>query len=183
MNRIACRIHCTSMKRNGIIALGLIFFLGSAIPGFAGEFRLGAGFRYWRLSDASDVRGIKRSGRSEYITAQYRLMPLVKGRFDLERFPSSFAGGSRSVYAPQIHLVAGGWVYGALGAGILYSDGQWADRPFTQVCAGLDVPVFPRVRLDVHLRYQVSEWGRINRAAPDFESDLWSLGLALGIRL
>jgi hypothetical protein len=170
------------MTMNGrICRAGLILSLAlwSAVAAHADDSRLGLGVRYWRTTEGVGDRDIDRDGPSWFITYQRRVAPLIAWQADLELFSSRFAGSTSEVFAPQAFAVLGGWVYGALGAGILYADGRFADRPFFLARLGLDLKVLPRTRVDLHASYVFSEWGNINRIHRDFQSNVASMGAAV----
>lgn len=148
------------------------------MAGAASAQRIGVGAHYWRTVDSMGD-GFDRDGLAYVITYQAPLLPLVKLQADLEMFPRGFAGADRRVYAPQALGIVGGVVYGGAGAGILYSDGGFADRLFYLVRAGLDLPVLPNLRLDVHANYHFSEWKGIHDVPDKVSSDTVTLGAAL----
>lgn len=167
------------MKRFAMIGAA-VFSLSALLPAEAADNRLGLGAHYWKVVDSPDVRDIGRDGGSWFITYQRRVMPLLKWQADLEILPQEFAGSESEVFAPQLFAVVGGWVYGAIGTGILFSDGRFANRPFFNLRAGLDWKLLPRTRADLHVNYQFSEWRNINRSSDRrFESDAVFVGGAV----
>ncbi len=159
--------------------MALVWMLAGAFTESTADSRFGMGAHYWRTMDSVGDRDIERDGMSWFVTYQRRVMPLLKWQADLEILPRDFAGSRSEVFAPQFFAVVGGWVYGAVGAGILYSDGRFSDRPFYNVRAGLDLKLLPRTRFDLHVNYQLSEWGSINRADRDYDSDVLFAGGAV----
>lgn len=140
--------------------------------------RLGLGAHYWRTVDTVPD-GFDRDGLSYRLTFQNNITPLLHYQVDLERFPSGFGGIEKAVYAPQAMLLVGRWVYGGVGAGILYSDGDFADRPFYLFRAGLDLSLLPRIRLDINANYHFSEWRGLSEMGRDIDTDTVTLGAAL----
>lgn len=149
-----------------------------AVPAAAGQ-RIGAGAHYWRTVDSLDNDSFDRDGVSYLITYQGEVIPLVKYQTDLEIYRRGYAGSRYTVYAPQALAIVGGWVYGGVGIGILYADSRFANKPFYLLRAGLDLPILPRLRLDINANYHFSEWRGINRTAKDIESDTITIGGAL----
>ncbi len=168
------------MKKYILWAVVMVWGWSGLYPAEGTDNRFGMGAHYWRTMDSVGSRDIERDGGSWFITYQRRVLPLLKWQADLEILPREFAGSESEVFAPQVFAVAGGWVYGAVGAGILFSDGRFGSQPFYNLRAGLDWKVLPRTRLDLHVNYQVSEWKHINRSDDRrFESDVLLFGAAV----
>ena len=161
----------------------MVFIVSGTLMVSSADSRLGLGVHYWRTVKSVPDGEISRDGMSWYVTYQRRFMPLLKWQADLEILPREFAGSDKEVFAPQLYAVVGGWIYGAIGAGILYSDGRFADSPFYNARAGLDLKLLPRTRFDLHVNYQFSEWSGINRADRDFDSDVIAVGLAVRMEI
>ncbi len=166
------------MRHTSLRLLLIALFCASPVIAEADQ-RIGAGVHYWRTVDSIDDRAFDRDGLSYVITYQGGLLPLLKYQTDLQIFPKTFAGSEKTVYAPQVLGIVGHWIYAGAGIGILYADGSFADRPFYLLRAGLDLPILPRLRLDINANYHFSEWKGINEIADDIESDTITFGAAL----
>lgn len=148
----------------------------SAAPA-AAEQRLGVGLHYWRtLDDLAGGDDIDRDGLAGLLTYQYAPIGLFKVQVDLEYFDSGFGGATEAAYSPQVYLVVGGKIYGAVGVGVLYSDSleDNVSDPFYAFRVGSDFVILPRVHLDVNANYRTSEWDQI-----DADTDTVTLGAAV----
>jgi hypothetical protein len=87
---------------------------------------------------------------------------------DVEVLPSSLTG-AKVGYMPQAYALLGGFIYGGVGIGYLYSDGEFAKNPTYALRAGLDIPL-SKIHLDVNANYRFSKWGG------DFNTDLITVG-------
>ena len=94
---------------------------------------------------------------------------------------SGYAGAAQDVWAPQAYLILGKTLYGAVGVGGYYSDGNWADKPFYAFRLGVDLEFFSRLHLDLNANYRFQDWSSLN--ASDIKSDTITLGVAARIAL
>ncbi len=172
------------MLNNRIRGLYLILILcicGICIPSAsAGSHAIGIGANYWRTVDELDT-DIDRDGLSWLATYQRNLSRLLAVQTDLEWFPSGFGGTEKDVFAPQAYLLAGGALYIGVGIGILYSDGDFNDKPYYAVRLGLDLEMLPTVHLDINANYQFSEWDTIYQLEESISSDTVFMGAAVRI--
>ena len=165
-----------------ILAIGILLVGCFVLAESAQGQRIGVGAHYWRTVDTLPD-GFDRDGLSYRLTFQNNLSPLLHYQVDIERLPSGYAGADKTVYAPQAMLLMGRWVYGGVGVGILYSDGDFADRPFYLVRAGVDISLLPRVRLDINANYHFSEWRGLSEMGRDIDTDTITIGAALRLAL
>lgn len=159
-------------KQYGLIAaMGLLVLAGSALA--EGDHRVGVGAHYWTTVDDIDVRDVDEDGVSWLLSYQY--WPSVFGvEAAVEWFESGFAGSDEDVYAPQAYLLVGSLLYGAVGIGGYYSDGDWADNPFYAFRAGLNLQLLPRLFLDINANYRFEDWEGLEGS--DIDSDTITLG-------
>jgi hypothetical protein len=154
---------------------GMLFAGGAASAGV----RVGAGAHYWTAVDNVDVKNVDEDGFSYYASAQVAFSDYVKLEADLEWFDKGFGGSTEEVYAPEAFLVLGDVLYAAAGIGVYYVDGDFADDPFYSFRAGLDIPVLPRLRLDINANYRFENWDSLHDNTEDIGSDTITLGAAL----
>lgn len=165
-----------------VIAVALVLIGSTFLLQEASGQRIGVGAHYWRTVDTLPDE-FDRDGISYRLTYQNSLTALTHYQIDLERFDRSFAGSDKPLYAPQAMLLLGRVIYGGVGIGILYSDGDFAKRPFYLLRAGLDISLLPRLRLDVNANYHFSEWRGVQDIAGDINSDTITVGAALRLAL
>lgn len=142
-----------------------------------GSHRLGGGVHYWKtLSDLEDNHNdIDDNGFSYLVSYQY-VYSWLKVEADVEIFPKNFRGSDKVSVAPEAFLMLGGIIYGGPGIGITYTDDQdldnkWSD-PYGLLKAGVDIPLFDVLHLDIHCIYQFTKWADWN----EFDTDTITLG-------
>ena len=143
-----------------------------AWPAAAADHRIGGGFHYWKTIDDLADEGfddIDDSGLAQVLSYQYVPGGLIKLEIDLERFPDGFGGSLDETYSPQAYIVVGSFVYGALGAGVLISDGfeDEVSDPFFAAKVGIDMLLLPKLHLDINANYRFDDWNQLNEAETD----------------
>lgn len=172
------------MRTRWIMVAAVIGVLAAVQGGrAAGDSRLGVGVNYWTTVDNIDVNDIDENGSSWLITYQLRLAALLRLETDLEIFPSDFEGIHGTVYAPQAYLVVGMGLYAALGAGILYNDGDFADEMFYALRAGIELEIIPELYLDLNANYRFADGSSLSEIGHDIDGDTITLGAALRLAL
>ncbi|HAS83158.1 MAG TPA: hypothetical protein DCS43_10925 [Verrucomicrobia bacterium] len=144
-----------------------------------GNSRLGGGVNFWTAVDDIDDRGIDDNGTSWLISYQHRIASLLRVEADLEVFPSDFMGIHGTVTAPQAYLVVGMGIYAALGTGILYSDGDFADELFYALRAGIELEILTDMYLDLNVNYRFADGPSMSEIGHDIDGDTMTLGAAL----
>ena len=161
-----------------IIGLAVCACISGFVQAEAGT-RIGAGLTYWHALDDVDFSDFDRDGASWFFSYQSRGAYLIGWEADLEFMPKGFMASPKTVYAPQAYVVAGTSIYGALGIGWYYSDGDWADEPFYALRAGMDFAVLPTIYLDLSANYRFTKWGDLKDEDIDIDTDTLMLGAAL----
>ncbi len=156
-----------------VAGLGLLV-LGVDAPA-AGGIQVGAGANYWRSLKNIDVQHVDRDGFSYMVTCQYR-PGWIGIEADVERMQKGFGGSDQDVYEPQAYLVIGKALYGAVGIGGYYTDGDFSSKPFYAFRAGLDLEVLPMLHLDINANYRFEDWSALNSAS--LTTDTITLGVA-----
>ncbi|MBN1268246.1 MAG: hypothetical protein JXB04_01545 [Kiritimatiellae bacterium] len=145
--------------------------------------RIGAGAHYWTALEDVDADDIEDDGLSYLASVQFFPDSLLKLQADLEIFPDGFAGQTETTYAPQAFALVGYGIYGGLGVGINYADGDFADDPFYTVRVGINLELLPFLHLDVNANYQFVEWEKIETLDEDVDTDTITLGAAVRLDL
>lgn len=144
------------MKITTFWVLGLALpamFLMAGAPAAAVEHRLGLGVHAWKpASELFDDPSVdSERDLAGLLSYQLVLLRAFKLQGDLEYFPNGFGGSGEEAWSPQVLLVLGDRLYAAAGAGWIYSK-ELADD-FSEVIyiarLGVDMPILPRLRLDV----------------------------------
>jgi hypothetical protein len=142
--------------------------------------RLGLGVNYWKtIDDIGDE--VKSSGFSYLVSYQYVPFRYLKFEADVEVFPK-IATGNDVAFAPELYVTAGGLFYVGTGIGIYYHDSYWSDAPFYMLRAGVDIPIAPRLFLDVNVRYRFNDWHSLD-VSEDLRTDTIRFGALLRFTL
>jgi len=141
---------------------------------------IGLGAHYWRVIDDIDVDNVEESGLA-YLGA-YRIDGgLIAFQGELEVFPEDFGGATERVYSPQALVLVGGGIYAGLGVGVLYSDGEFADKPYYLVRAGIELAAFGPVSLDINANYLFNDFDSFDTS--DIDTDTVTLGAMVRVEL
>lgn len=162
--------------------VGLVAMVVAGVAGSASaDHAIGAGANYWRtIDDVKDHPGFDRDGVSYYLSYQYKPVPILFLEAQVESMPDGFIAGDKSVIAPQLYLGAKIlFVYGAAGIGRYYSDGEWADKMFYVLRAGVDLTLIPFVHLDINANYQFWNLDELDNRGTDIGTDTVRLGAAV----
>jgi len=156
-------------------AAGLLLLALAAGARGDGGLRVGAGVNYWRALSDINVHHVDQDGFSYVAGVQYR-PGWVGVEADVEWLRKGFGGADEDVYEPQAYLVVGKALYGAVGIGGYYTDGDFSSKPFYAFRVGLDLEVLPILHLDVNANYRFEDWSALSGA--DINSDTIFLGAA-----
>ncbi len=141
--------------------------------------RIGAGANYWTVIDDIDVSDIDDDGFSYNISYQYRLEGPFALDLTLEKLPDRFG---EDVYAPQGYLLLGSVIYAGIGAGAIYTDGDFSDEPFYAIKAGVSLP-FPFLELDLSAHYRFNDFADLDDEDRKIDTDTVFLGGSLRLAL
>ena len=130
------------MKRSvglSLLAVSLVL-VGAPSAQAQGMHRIGGGVEYLRtLGDIKDAPEFDANALGFVASYQYVTNPFrIEG--DLELIPD-FGGTDEMLFAPQAYLLVGGLIYGGVGIGAGYFDGDWLSDPFYALRGGVDLPL------------------------------------------
>ncbi len=175
----------------GLACSGLATLNATAEEGSANPHRLGIGVHYWSSVPKVDLSGATIDGHrvesrdhgdedgvSWLATYQYRPGLLGVG-LDVEWKDKGYVGATDDVFEPQLYIIVGTKLYAAAGIGGYYSDGKFADDPFTLLRAGVDLPIAGDLYLDIHAMWRFENWDSIKDRTTDDESDSFAAGVSL----
>ena len=154
--------------------IGFVFLLG---PAYGGDHRIGVGAHYWDTVDHLDDYwdDLDEDGFTWMISYQYK--PSLLGmELDLEFTDDQF---DERVYSPQAYFIVGGFVYGGIGIGVHYFDGDTSD-PFYALKVGLDIVLLPTIHLDINGNYRFENW-EFDDVKEDIDTDTVTLGAVVRI--
>lgn len=154
---------------------GLVLATGAAAEG---NVRIGGGVHYWRTIDdlEADDFDVESDGLAYLASVQFLFNDWVRLEGNLEYFPDDFAGATEDVWAPQGLILLGSGLYGGLGVGTFYTDGEFGDDPFFLLRAGFDVEVLPSLRLDINANYHFTDFESITEVEENVDTDTITLG-------
>jgi len=173
--------------RKRFALVGLACMLAAGIGGRAQaevKHRFGAGARYWMAVSKVKPDNVDQEGVSWLLTYQLQPVSMLRIEADVEMMPESFgafAAPGQDVYAPQVYLLVGMGLYAGVGAGTYYVDGEFWDKPFYGLRAGLDLMIVPHLYLDINGNYRFEKWNELN--GQDISEDTVFLGAALRIEI
>ena len=152
-----------------LLFLAPLALLGVAAPAHAEGHRLGVGLHYWRAIDdlVEDDFELDESGLAGIVSYQYG--SFIRFEVDLEIFPDGFGGSTDTAVSPQVFVVVGSGIYGALGTGVTWSqdlEGDFSD-PFWIARVGWDLDLLPKVILDLNLNYQFDAFSELDEVQSD----------------
>ena len=143
--------------------------------------RFGGGIHYWTVVDDVDLEEVDKDGVGWFVSYQLRPESLLGFELDLEVLPDDFSGARETVYAPQAHGIIGDTLYAAVGIGIYYSDDDFAEDPFFNLRAGINLELLPRLFFDVSGNYRFTEWD--NSITRDIDTDTVTIAAAVRLEL
>lgn len=134
---------------------------------------VGLGVHYWRVLDDIDIDNFQESGLS-YLAAYRYDGGLLAFQGEVEYFSSDFGVSTESVYSPQFVVILGDGIFAAIGAGILYTDGEFANKPYYLLRAGFNIIHIGPVALEINANYLFTDFSSFS--TDDIKSDTITLG-------
>jgi hypothetical protein len=159
-----------------LVILTLLTLRLHAEPGHS----IGFGANYWQVIDDIDVDNVDENGFSWLLAYRYD-GGLLNLHAELETFPEDYAGAPKDVYAPQALVTVGESIFVGVGAGIQYTDGEWADDFYYFFRAGLSVIQLGPAHIDLHANYIFSDFNTLD--SDDIDTDTITLGAMVRLDL
>lgn len=167
----------------GIIAICAVMTVFSGDVVADSGSRIGGGVHYWVAMDDIDTDDVDENGFAYMFSYQYSSGALVLFEANLEVFPEDMTGTDENLYAPQAFVLLGGAIYGGLGAGYFYYDGEFSDDPFYILRAGLNLELLPSIYLDINANYHFTDIGEIDEVSDEIDTDTMTVGAMLRFAL
>jgi len=159
------------------LATALVIYVICVPWAASAQTSIGGGLNYWHALEDIDLDEFDQDGASLFFSLRGGGGALFRWEADFEIMPEGFMGSPASTFAPQLYLVAGRTITGAIGMGWYYSDGNWTDQPFFVLRAGIEFVLLPKLSLDVMMNYRFTDWGELE--GEDINTDTIMLGAAL----
>jgi len=140
------------MRRHSVIGIALAAMMLPALAGnaLAGA-SLGAGVHYLHNLGEIEESGFENNSYSVLGSLLWS-GPMLKFEAQLE-YMFDMMGTDEGAFLPQAYALIGGMIYGGLGIGLVNFDGEWADNPFYNLRAGVNLPL-GGLGLDAYATYQ-----------------------------
>lgn len=129
------------------------------------RFKFGAGVHYMKtVGSISDEEEFDEDALNLLLAAKMPL-GLITVEFDSE-WALDYGGSDNTLWMPQVFGLVGQFIYGGVGIGTGYVDGEWFDNPVYTLRAGVNFPL-GRFAVDVNANYQFMS----SRALENADSD------------
>ncbi|MFT5697609.1 MAG: hypothetical protein ACI8ZB_000457 [Desulforhopalus sp.] len=162
-----------------LLFIGLITM--TATGALAGDHRIGGGANYWVAIDDIEVGDNKLDDDGLSFFGSYQYWPGLFGlEVDVEFQPDRF---DESAISPQAYLLVGKGIYGGIGIGTTYTDGDFVDEPFFALKAGFNIELLPGIYGDIYGTYRFNDTADFDNEDTDIDTDTVFLGLAVRIAL
>ncbi len=165
------------MKRSGIAAammFVMVFAMGSSVQAYDNH-RFGAGVRYWIALEDIDTDKVDENGFAYILSYQYQMAGFSKLEGNIEYLGKGYAGSDDYSLSPQVYFLVGRGLYGGLGVGITYSDGEFADKAYFALRVGIDFEILPAIFVDINVNYRFEDWDS-DDVQEDIDTDTVTLG-------
>ncbi len=161
-------IHPFRIAFAGLIALVLG---GTELQAADSNFQIGVGANYWvAVEDAIDD-SFDEDGLGWMISSRYMFTPYFGLGLELERSPDNYIQLEEPIYCPAAYLIVGKGLYGGLGVGTYFYDGEFIEDVFYALRVGLAVEIVPHLILDLNVNYRVDKWSGIKEADDNIDTD------------
>jgi len=142
--------------------------------------RIGVGATYWHtLDEIQDDAEYDQDGMAWFVSYQCKPVWLLFVEAQVAQMPEGFLAAPEVVYAPEALVgIEFLFIYGAVGVGKYYSDGDWRDDPFYDLRAGLNLGLLPFLKLDVYGTYRFMDLKELD-VEEDIDADTLMFGAAL----
>ena len=99
---------------------------------------------------------------------------------EVEQSPDNFVFLDKHLYLPSAYAILGNGIYGGIGLGTYYYDGDFYGDVWYALRAGFKVPILANsLVLDVNVNYRVENWDDIKDAGEHVDTDTLMIGAAL----
>ena len=158
--------------------LVLLLVLAFPVANASAEHRLGGGVNYWVMLEDLD-NDFDDKGLSYMVSYQY-WAGLIGVELDVELLPNRL---DETAIAPQAYLLIGKGIYGGAGIGIINSGGDFADKPFFALKAGVNLELLPSTYVDISANYRFSDKEDLDDKNKNIDTDTVFLGAAFRFAL
>ncbi len=141
---------------------------------------LGAGATYWYSIDEAKDQSFDRDGLGWMISSRIPLSDFFAIGLEVEQSPDNFVFLPKHLYLPSAYAILGNGIYGGIGIGTYYYDGDFYGDVWYALRAGFKVPLLANgLVLDVNVNYRVENWDDIKDVGDKVDTDTLMIGAAL----
>ncbi len=144
--------------------------------------QLGIGANYWVAAKHAVSDSFDRNGVGWMLSTRYMATPYFGFGFEIERSPKDYVQFEKPIYCPAGYLIVGKGIYGALGVGTYYYDGDFYEDVFYALRLGFAMELIPHVIFDINANYRADKWSKIRHADDHIKSDNVVLGCAVRVK-
>ena len=168
------------MRKFMIAALAATLVAAESMAAYGGGFELGAGATYWYSIDEAKDQKFDRDGLGWMISSRIQLSDYFAIGLEVEQSPDNFVFLDKRLYLPSAYAILGNGIYGGIGIGNYYYDGDFYGDVWYALRAGFKVPIISNgLVLDVNVNYRVENWDDIKAARDKVDTDTLMIGAAL----
>ncbi len=169
------------MRKFAIAAIAVSMAVTEALAAYRGAgFELGAGATYWYSIDEAKDQSFDRDGLGWMLSSRIPLSDFFAIGLEVEQSPDNFVFLDKHLYLPSAYAILGDGIYGAIGLGTYYYDGDFYGDVWYALRAGFKVPILANsLVLDVNVNYRVENWDGIKDATDNVDTDTLMIGAAL----
>ena len=168
------------MRKLVIVAIAAIILAHEAKAAYRGGFELGAGATYWYSIDEAKDQSFDRDGLGWMVSSRFPLSDFFAIGLEVEQSPDNFVFLDKHLYLPSAYAILGNGIYGGIGLGTYYYDGDFYGDVWYALRAGFKVPILAdSLVLDVNVNYRVENWDDIKDAGELVDTDTLMIGAAL----
>ena len=141
---------------------------------------LGAGATYWYSIDEAKDQSFDRDGLGWMVSSRIPLSDFFAIGLEVEQSPDNFVFLDKHLYLPSAYAILGNGIYGGIGLGTYYYDGDFYGDLWYALRAGFKVPILANsLVLDVNVNYRVENWDDVKDAGELVDTDTLMIGAAL----
>lgn len=146
----------------------------------SGPHSVGVGMHYWVATNDIESDDFREDSYAPILSYQYT-PGILSLEFDVEYFPERYAGFDDRAFAPQAYVLLGTLLYGGMGYGSFYTDGDFRDEFFV-LRLGFDLAMSSRWSLDFNGNYHWTDFDNIRDIDEELGGDSITLGVMLRYR-
>ena len=163
-------------------AISLSLLLAAPRVNAESNFQIGLGANYWVALDDAVDQSFDEDGLGWMISSRYMFTDYLGIGLEVERSPDNYIQFEDPVYCPAAYLILGKGLYGAVGVGTYYYDGDFYEDVFYALRVGIAAELLPHIILDINANYRSDKWSNVKDADSEVDTDNVILGAAVRLK-